>query len=74
MAGRLMLLIDRGHSPVERQNVEGVELHLVIVLAGMQRVEIGDAVEQLLRAAEAVLIATAEASDRTLIYLKTASD
>jgi hypothetical protein len=26
---------------VERQNVEGIELHLVIVLAGMQRVEIG---------------------------------
>jgi len=31
-------------------------------------------VEQLLRAAEAMLIATAEASDRTLIYLKAASD
>jgi hypothetical protein len=30
---------------VERQNVEGVELHLVIVLAGMQSVEIGDAVD-----------------------------
>ena len=44
------------------------------MLARVQRVEIGDAVEQLLRAAEAVLIATAEASDRTLIYLKTASD
>jgi hypothetical protein len=29
----------------ERQNVEGVELYLVIVLARMQRVEIGDAVD-----------------------------
>jgi hypothetical protein len=29
---------------IERQNVEGIELHLVIVLAGMRRVEIGDAV------------------------------
>jgi hypothetical protein len=40
-----MLLTDRGHYPVERQNVESIELHLVIVLAGMQRVEIGDAVD-----------------------------
>jgi hypothetical protein len=29
---------------VERQNIEGVEHHLVIVSAGMQAVEIGDAV------------------------------
>ena len=29
---------------VVRQAVEGVELHLVVVLAGMQGVEVGDAV------------------------------
>jgi hypothetical protein len=40
-----MLLTDRGHYPVERQNVEGVELHLVIVLARMQRVEVGYTVD-----------------------------
>ena len=28
---------------VERQDVEGVELHLGIVLARMQRIEVGDA-------------------------------
>jgi len=29
---------------VHRQHIEGAELHLFTVLAGMQRVEIGDAV------------------------------
>ena len=29
----------------EREDIEGVELHLVIVLAGVQRVEVGDAVD-----------------------------
>ena len=29
----------------ERHDVEGVQLHLVIVLAGMQRVEIGDTID-----------------------------
>jgi hypothetical protein len=30
---------------IERQNVEGIELHLVILPAGMQRVEIRDAID-----------------------------
>ena len=30
---------------IERQDVEGVELHLVVVPAGMQAVEVGDAVD-----------------------------
>lgn len=30
---------------VERENVEGVELHLFVVPAGMEAVEIGDAVD-----------------------------
>jgi hypothetical protein len=32
------------HVAVERPNVDGVELHFVIGLAGMERVEIGDAI------------------------------
>jgi hypothetical protein len=43
------LRIDNGKRPqivaIEGKNVEGIELHLVIVPAGMQRVEIGDAVD-----------------------------
>jgi hypothetical protein len=30
---------------IQRQDVEGIELHFIVVLAGMERIEIGDAVD-----------------------------
>ena len=49
MAGRLNPLdVERQTKPgryADGENVKGIELHFVLVLAGMQRVEVGDAVD-----------------------------